>query len=163
MLIVYIICTLLKLICDRSDVPCLNLYIKCLQYHICKLINPVTRTLNVIHNSTSIYLFLEILTGFFASQSSQATQHLLPPETVTISKTDRHQNKLGEGSYAEVYRGQYKGLPCAVKVFSEDCLKKELSNPEHEFDLAYLKGMTHENIVKVYGLWIGWSVKLWMR
>ena len=72
---------------------------------------------------------------------------------MTISKTDRHQNKLGEGSYAKVYRGQYKGLPCAVKVFSEDCLKKELSNPEHEFDLAYLGDMNHENIVKVFGLW----------
>ena len=30
MLIVYIPCTLLKLICDRSDVECLNLYIECL-------------------------------------------------------------------------------------------------------------------------------------
>lgn len=72
---------------------------------------------------------------------------------MSISITDRHQNKLGQGSFAKVYRGQYNGMPCAVKVFDENCLKKELSNPEHEFELAYLKGMNHENIVTVYGLW----------
>ena len=97
---------------------------------------------------------MQLLTDYFGSQSSQATQHLLPPEDVTISKTDRHQNKLGEGSYAKVYQGQYKSLPCAVKVFNKDCLKKELSDPKHEFELAYLNGMTHVNIVQVYGLWI---------
>lgn len=96
---------------------------------------------------------MQILTDYFGSQPTQATQHLLPPEAVTISKTDC-QNKLGEGSYAKVYRGQYNGLPCAVKVFNKDCLKKELSDPGHEFKLAYLKGMTHENVVQVYGLWI---------
>ena len=97
---------------------------------------------------------MQLFTDYFGSQPSQATQHLLPPNDVTISKTDRHQNKLGEGSYAKVYRGQYKGLPCAVKVFNKDCLRKELSDPGHEFELAYLKGMAHENVVKVYGLWI---------
>ena len=155
MLIVYITCTLFEPLCDRSDLECLNLCIKCLQYHICKLINPVTRTFNIIHNSTCIFVsFLQIISDFFGSPPSPEIQHLLPPEAVTISKTDRHQNKLGEGSYAKVYRGQYNGLPCAVKVFNKDCLKEELSDPGHGFEIAYLKGMTHENIVKVYGLWI---------
>ena len=118
----------------------------------------MTKALIVIYD---FFAFLQVVanffspqSNFFSSQPSQATQHLLPPEAVTISKTERQQNKLGEGSYAKVYQGQYKGLPCAVKVFNKDCLKKELSDPGHEFELAYLKGMTHENIVKVYGLWI---------
>ena len=97
---------------------------------------------------------MQVITDYFGTQPPQKTQYLLSADAVSISPADRHKNKLGEGSYARVYRGQYNRLPCAVKVFSEDCLKKELSNPEHEFELAYLRGMNHENIVKVYGLWI---------
>ena len=99
-----------------------------------------------------IYVILQIIPNFFSSQTSSETHHLLPADAVTIP--NRHQNKLGDGSFAKVYRGQYRSMPCAVKVFNEDSLKKDLSNPEHEFELAYLHGTNHANIVQMYGLWI---------
>ena len=54
-------------------------------------------------------------------------QSVLPQGSVVISDRARRANKLGEGSFAKVYKGEYNGKPCAVKVFKEDVLKKELT------------------------------------
>ena len=60
----------------------------------------------------------------------------LPSDSVVISDRRRHANKLGEGSFAKVYRGEYNGKPCAVKVFKEDVLKKELTaDPGSEVEM----------------------------
>ena len=53
---------------------------------------------------------------------------------------------MGEGAFAIVFEGKYKGQPCAVKVFKGDVLK-------NEDDLAYLCDLESPNIVKTHGLW----------
>ena len=74
----------------------------------------------------------------------------LDPKSVDISR-ERSRNKLGEGSFAKVYIGKYRGEPCAVKVFKEDALKSGEHIEEH--DLAYLCDLKAPNIVKIHGLW----------
>ena len=79
----------------------------------------------------------------------------LPQESVVISDRTRHANKLGEGSFAKVYRGEYNGKPCAVRVFKEDVLKKELApDPGSTSELEMLSRVKHKNIVHMYGMWL---------
>ena len=54
---------------------------------------------------------------------------------------------MGEGAFARVFEGRYRGQPCAVKVFKENVLK-------NKDDLAYLCGLKSPNIVKTHSLWI---------
>ena len=76
--------------------------------------------------------------------------NILPQDSVAISDRKRHANKLGEGSFAKVYKGEYNGKPCAIKVFKEDVLKKErLLESESGVEML----MRHKNIVQRYGLW----------
>ena len=80
-------------------------------------------------------------------------EHNFLPQDSVIIRT-RRANRLGEGSFAKVYRGEYNGKPCAVRVFKEDAMKKELtpdlwSNSEVEL----LSKVQHANIVQMYGLW----------
>ena len=83
-------------------------------------------------------------------QAQEAYASILPDDSVRIS-TDffKSRKKLGKGAYAEVYRGEYKSMSCAVKVFKEDVLKKD-SADEHKFLLPLVK---HKNIVEMYGVW----------
>ena len=76
----------------------------------------------------------------------------LPDDSVTI--TDRAKKaRLGDGSFARVYRGEYKGKSCAVKVFKEDVLKKDFSpNPADKLTFL-LPVVRHTNIVQMYGVW----------
>ena len=54
-----------------------------------------------------------------------------------------------------MYRGEYNGLPCAVKVFKEDVLKKELSpDPGVTSEVEILSKVQHTNIVQMYGMWL---------
>ena len=72
----------------------------------------------------------------------------LPCDSVTVGS-----KVLGDGSYAKVYNGQYEGMPCAVKVFKEDILKKIFtSSPTDKRHLA-LAEVKHTNIVQMYGIW----------
>ena len=81
--------------------------------------------------------------------------NFLPQDSVVISDRKRQANKLGEGSFAKVYRGEYNGEPCAVKVFKEDVLKKELTpDPGSTSQLDLLSGVKHKNIVQMYGMWL---------
>ena len=80
--------------------------------------------------------------------------YLLPQESVVISDRKGHANKLGEGSFAKVYRGEYNGKPCAVKVFKEDVLRKELApDPGSTSEVEMLSSVKHKNIVHMYGMW----------
>ena len=57
------------------------------------------------------------------------SRNILTDECIVMK--DRQRNKMGEGSFAKVYRGEYNSEPRAVKVFKEDVLTKETSpNPE---------------------------------
>ena len=52
-----------------------------------------------------------------------------------------------------MYRGEYNGKPCAVKVFKEGVLRKELIlDPGSEVKTVSKK--EHKNIVKMYGMWL---------
>lgn len=78
----------------------------------------------------------------------------LPQNSVVISDRTRHANKLGEGSFAKVYRGEYNSKPCAVKVLKEDKVKKELSpDPGVTSEVLMLSKVQHTNIVQMYGIW----------
>ena len=81
--------------------------------------------------------------------------NLLPQDSVVISDRTKRVNKLGEGSFARVYRGEYNGKPCAVKVFKEDVLKKELSpDPRGTSEVEMLSKVQHTNVVQMYGMWL---------
>ena len=86
--------------------------------------------------------------------TSDGEHNFLPQDSVIISDRKRRSNKLGEGSFAKVYRGEYNGKPCAVKVFKDDKVKKELSpDPEGTSEVEMLSKVQHTNIVMVYGIW----------
>ena len=89
-----------------------------------------------------------------SASDAHGEQNFLPQDSVVISDRKRHANKLGEGSFAKVYRGEYNGKPCAVKVFKEDVLKKELApDPGSTSELEMLSRVKHKNIVQMYGMW----------
>lgn len=77
--------------------------------------------------------------------------NILPCNSVVIdhSKT----GELGKGSFAKVYKGEYKGKPCAVKVFKEDVLKKDFSHDPSDKLHLMLPAVKHTNIVQMYGIW----------
>ena len=52
-----------------------------------------------------------------------------------------------------MYRGEYNGKPCAVKVFKEDALRKELT-PDPGSEVKMLSKVEHKNIVEMYGIWL---------
>ena len=58
---------------------------------------------------------------------------------------------VGEGSYAKVYQGLYKGKECAVKVFHIEVVRKDI---EREPQLPSII-LHHPNVVLVHGLWHG--------
>ena len=79
--------------------------------------------------------------------------NFLPQDSVVISDRTKRASKLGEGSFAKVYKGRYDGKPCAVKVFKEEVLKRELSTePANEVEI--LSKVQHPNIVRMYGMWL---------
>ena len=55
-----------------------------------------------------------------------------------------------------MYRGEYNGKPCAVKVFKEDArvFKKELTPDPGSTTVQMLLKMQHENIVQMFGMWL---------
>ena len=96
------------------------------------------------------------VTGSGGTRRPTASPHgehnFLPQNSVIISERTRRANNLGEGSFAKVFRGEYNGKPCAVKVFKEDVLRKELTPVWREVEL--LSKVQHTNIVKMYGMWL---------
>ena len=53
-----------------------------------------------------------------------------------------------------MYRGEYNGKPCAVKVLKEDIVKKELTpDPGVTSEVELLSKVQHTNIVQMYGIW----------
>ncbi len=73
-------------------------------------------------------------------EDSFAGLPLLRAATVTVGK------KLGEGSFGAVYRGQWRGVRCALKFVSQetiDELRKEVS---------IMDRIDHPNIVRLYGV-----------
>ena len=50
-----------------------------------------------------------------------------------------------------MFRGEFNGKPCAVKVFKEDMLRKELTPLWSEVEV--LSKVQHTNVVKMYGMW----------
>ena len=80
--------------------------------------------------------------------TSDGKHNFLPQDSVIISERTRRANNLGEGSFAKVFRGEYNGKPCVVKVFKEDVLRKELT-PLWS-DIEKLSNVQHTNIVKMY-------------
>ena len=60
---------------------------------------------------------------------------------------------MGEGSFAKVYRVEYNGKPCAVKVFKKEKVKKELSSdPGSTSEVELVSKVRHTNIVQMYGI-----------
>lgn len=61
-------------------------------------------------------------------------------------------NLLGQGSFSKVFRGRYKGAPCAVKIFlrQPDIDARSIKLFARETQLA--RRLKHPNIVKFYGL-----------
>ena len=57
------------------------------------------------------------------------------------------------GSFGTVYKGSYRGKPCAVKVFNTGVVKGDIAREAEVTSLI----QHHENIVQVYGLWYGES------
>ena len=55
---------------------------------------------------------------------------------------------MGEGAFARVYEGRYRGQPCAVKVFKEDVLKNQ-----NDIE-SYICGLSNPNIIRIHGLWL---------
>ena len=79
----------------------------------------------------------------------------LPQDSVVISDRKRSANKVGEGSFAKVYRRKYNGKPCAVKVFKEEKVKKELSSdPGSTSEVELVSKVRHMNIVQMYRMWL---------
>ena len=80
--------------------------------------------------------------------------NFLPQDSVIISERTRSANKLGEGSFAKVFKGEYNGKPCAVKVFKDNVLREELT-PDlwSTSQLEILSKVQHTNIVQMYGIW----------
>ena len=79
-----------------------------------------------------------------------SSPNLLPLESVSIPA----KKAWKEGSFAKVYRGEYRredgeGKPCAVKVYKEDVLKTDFSDKHH----MALTAAKHTNIVQMYGIW----------
>jgi serine/threonine protein kinase len=64
------------------------------------------------------------------------------------SKTKRPV-KLGEGAFARVCSGKYKGQDCAVKIFHSTGNEKNRIEMECKISLT----LCHKNIVKTFGLW----------
>ena len=77
----------------------------------------------------------------------------LKPESVQVTH-DKH-SKLGEGSFAKVYEGRYRGQPCAVKVFKESNMLKKVQNngDSDDHDMVYLCNLKAPNIINIHGLW----------
>mmetsp|Transcript_59073 Transcript_59073/g.144562 ORF Transcript_59073/g.144562 Transcript_59073/m.144562 type:complete len:565 (-) Transcript_59073:179-1873(-) len=65
---------------------------------------------------------------------------LLRARNVTVGK------KVGEGSFGAVYKGQWRGVRCALKFVSQDTVD-ELSRESKLMDR-----LEHPNIVRVYGI-----------
>jgi serine/threonine protein kinase len=73
----------------------------------------------------------------------------LPQDSVKIRKTNGNRQKIGEGSFANVYKGSQLGEQRAVKVFRENAITIEQAQEEFEM----LSSLTHPNIVCVHGMW----------
>ena len=75
------------------------------------------------------------------------------PSSFIIEKS-RRGCKVGEGSYAKVYRGMYQGKSCAVKVFKEGVLKSEVyPKGLDKKGILSVCSLKNPNIVHIYGLW----------
>ena len=102
--------------------------------------------------------FWSWVTGSGGTRRPSATpdgkHNFLPQDSVIISDRIRRANRLGEGSFAKVYGGEYNSQPCAVKVF-KDVLNRELTpDPGGTSELKMLSRMKHNNIVQMYGMWL---------
>ena len=102
--------------------------------------------------------FLSSVTGSGGTRRPAAAPHgehnySLPQDSVVITDRKRSANKVGEDSFAKVYRVEYNGKPCAVKVFKEEKLKKELSSdPGSTSEVELVSKVRHTNIVQMYGI-----------
>ena len=83
------------------------------------------------------------------SAAAYEGNNFLPCNSVAIdhSRTGR----LGEGSFAKVFKGEYEGKPCAVKVFKENVLKKDFPHDPADKLYSMLPAVKHTNIVQMYG------------
>jgi serine/threonine protein kinase len=105
----------------------------------------------------------EVHQDHFASEPSSPSvesqdnfSNFLDPKSVTIPENFKFRQgcKLGEGSYAKVYRARYEGSSCAVKIFKEGALKSEVHQKGlDKKDIMSTCTLKHPNIVHIYGLW----------
>jgi serine/threonine-protein kinase ULK/ATG1 len=61
--------------------------------------------------------------------------------------------KLGQGSYATVYKGYHKvnGGDYAVKVISRQRIGNEKLQRNLEQEISIMKDISHENVVRLFG------------
>jgi serine/threonine protein kinase len=89
-----------------------------------------------------------------AQDSHQHHSHLLPRTDLSaltpFSILRAHQitvgRKLGEGAFGVVYRGQWRGITCALKFLSP-AMATELQN-----EVSIMDQIDHPNIVRLYGV-----------
>jgi hypothetical protein len=57
---------------------------------------------------------------------------------------------LGEGGFAKVFRGEWRGLVVAVKVVADDATNDKLVM-KNAHEIAILASLSHPNIIQVRG------------
>lgn len=72
---------------------------------------------------------------------------ILRPDAVTVGK------KLGQGGFGWVYRGQWRGVPCALKFINQSVVDELLEEVKIMDDMC-----EHPNICRMYGVVLGDTV-----
>ncbi|KAH8268459.1 hypothetical protein KR026_007412 [Drosophila bipectinata] len=99
---------------------------------------------------------LESLGNIHISTVQKAAESLMMIDYKELeSGTNRWspENRLGQGGFGEVFRGQWKQLDVAIKVMNYRSLvdKSQVELQQSYNELKYLNSIRHDNVVALYG------------